>query len=559
MVTLVFIFLFHLFNKSYLIRSIKIWINLYAVICFFILSASPPYFNYNFSHLTIALFNWIDTPLMMIKQVIFDWRYLFYFFVYIISVVGFVQISKKIFAPRQLLYLPFHLNLLFFLLLSAITFLGMRGRISAPLKESNATICGDPYVNQLPFNSVFTFVKSVDYQVHFYSNEEALLKTKHYLGVNDSGLSITRAYIYETDSLTNPNIILILMESMTTCNLKENLTPFLDSLSKHSLFFPNTWSAGKHTSNGIFSTLYGYPAIWSRRATSTSNKISYCGLPGTLKKNGYYNLFFCTHDLSFDNLAEFLPYNYFDTAIAQSHYPKEEVVGMYGVPDHVMFREGSKVLNSLSKQPFFAVFLTSSNHGPYTLPNNIPFTPLSQTIEFQMVEYTDWALQYFFNLTKKTKWFNNTLFIFVADHGFVVKKEKTYIPLCAHQIPLIFYSPKFIKEPKISNKLASQMDVFPTVMGILKKSFLNQSFGIDLTIENRPYVFYSNDKELICKNDSFMYVFGKGNRELLFILSNPEECVLKRYPTIAKQMKEYMLTQLQVSVLLSDSKRTYCE
>lgn len=563
MPVLIFTILYYfIHNEKLFLFIIKSWLYVYFTICFFFLSASSPYFNYNFSHISIAMFNWIDTPFMMIKQVITDWKYAMYLVIFIISVCLFIWIVNRLYKSISFEKKSVQI-LLIFAILMFFTFIGMRGRWSAPLKESNATVSDDAYINQIPYNSVFTFVKSIQYQVSFYDNEVALQKTKQILNSQTSEISIQRKRTYDVENCFNPNIIIILMESMTICNTglltNSSLTPFLDSISQHSLFYTNVWSTGKHTSNGIFSTLYGYPSIWSQRSTSTSKKLSYCGLPGTLKQQGYYNIFFCTHDLSFDNLAEFLPMNHFDTAISIVNYPEKGVGGMYGVPDHIMFKNGVNVLNTISLfKPFLAVFLTASNHGPYYYPPDVPLKPRSTSIENKMIEYADWAMKYFFEQCKRQHWFDSTIFVFIADHGFIVKKENTYIPLCSHHIPLIIYSSHLIKNPQQITKLASQMDLFPTIMGLLKKNYINNTFGIDLNSENRPYVYYSEDNKLICQNDTFMYVYGKGDYEKLFHLKYPKINVLEKYPLIAKQMKEYMLVQLQTAIFLSDNKKTEC-
>jgi len=558
---LVFIFLYNILKKSIYLHLLKSWLWLYFGVCFFFLAASSPYFNYNFSHITIAMFNWIDTPAMMIKQVITDLKYVAYFVIYIFTMFIYVYIVKRILSKTELYTVKLIYNILIFIILLALTFLGMRGRISAPLKESNATICENPYINQIPFNSVFTLVKSIDYSISFIDNEKALELTKMYLKVNSDDISINRKYIYKEDSI-KPNIVIILMESMTICNMgisrTPSLTPFLDSLSKKSIFFTNVWSAGKHTSNGIFSTLYGYPAIWSRRATSTSNKTSYCGLPGTLKKLGYFNIFFTTHDLSFDNLSEFLPMNNFDSAISSLNYHQSEIVGMYGVPDHIMFKKGVKILKEISNKPFLAVFLTSSNHGPYVIPKNIDFIPTSNILEQQIIEYADWAIKEFFRYAYNEKWFENTIFVLTADHGFIVKKEDTYIPLCLHKIPLIIYSSKYLDSAYVYNQLTSQMDVFPIIMGLIKKSYTNSTFGINVLEEIRHYVFYSDDNKLICLNDTFMFVYDKSKNEKLFKFDNPSKNVIDNYSSVALKMKEYMLSQLQVAIMFSDSRNTKC-
>jgi len=146
----------------------------------------------------------------------------------------------------------------------------------------------------------------------------------------------------------------------------------------------------------------------------------------------------------------------------------------------------------------------------------------------------------------------------MADHGFIVKKEPTYTPLCLHKIPLIIYSQKYLDSTYVSNKLASQMDVFPTVMGLLKKNYTNSTFGINLLEESRPYAYYSEDNKLICLNDTFMYVYDRSRNEKLFKLDDPLKDVITVYPSIALKMKEYMLSQLQVAIMFIDSKKTNC-
>ena len=113
-----------------------------------------------------------------------------------------------------------------------------------------------------------------------------------------------------------------------------------------------------------------------------------------------------------------------------------------------MFRYSIEELNKLAKQdhPFLATFMTTSDHGPYYIPDY--FTPKSTDIKQQIVEYADWSLQKFMTLSEKTDWFDNTLFVFIADHG-AAMQAKYDIALSNHHSPLIFYSKKLESKTSI--------------------------------------------------------------------------------------------------------------
>ena len=147
------------------------------------------------------------------------------------------------------------------------------------------------------------------------SEEDALSKVQKYLhrqGIDR--LSPIARKVEREGTPNRRNVVLVFMESMSanlmgTFGSDKKLTPYLDSLYQQSLSFSHFYSSGIHTNHGIYSTLYSFPAIMKRNAMKGSVIPVYSGLPTVLKENGYYNLFFMTHEGQYDNMNAFFRTN----------------------------------------------------------------------------------------------------------------------------------------------------------------------------------------------------------------------------------------------------------
>ena len=261
--------------------------------------------------------------------------------------------------------------------------------------------------------------------------------------------------------------------------------------------------------------------------------------------DGYKNIYFTTHDGQFDNVEGFLRANHFDSIISKKDYPSDKINTTLGVSDDYLFEFSIPIINKLSKKssPFFITFMTSSDHGPYYIPDY--FSPKNIEVKDQIVEYADWSLKKFINLAKKEPWYENTLFVFVADHGSPI--DGTYeIPLSYTHTPLIFYNPSIIKEQKSYSTMAGQIDVFPTTMGILKLSYTNNTLGIDLLKEQRPYIFFNgDDKYGVIDNEWLLLVRNDNTYKLYKHQSRDTKDHSKEHPEIIYKMKNYGASNLQ--------------
>jgi phosphoglycerol transferase MdoB-like AlkP superfamily enzyme len=191
--------------------------------------------------------------------------------------------------------------------------------------------------------------------------------------------------------------------------------------------------------------------------------------------------------------------------------------------------------------------MTSSNHGPYIIPKNINFKPHSKELIFQTIEYSDWSLRHFLKFASKETWFDSTIFVFIADHGQVVGESKYDMPLTYHHTPLIIYS-KLFAENKVFTDIGGQIDVFPTVMGLLNINYSNNTMGIDLVNEKRKYIYFSSDDLVGCLDNNYFYLYRQTGSESLYMYRKNDPCnYINDFRSIADSMKSYTFSMLQTT------------
>jgi len=226
-----------------------------------------------------------------------------------------------------------------------------------------------------------------------------------------------------------------------------------------------------------------------------------------------------------------------------------------GVPDDYMFRYSMDVYDNMAAQgkPFFAAMMTASDHGPYYIPDY--FEPRSTELKYQITEYADWSLQRFMELASTKPWYDNTLFVFVADHGAALDTDYS-IPLSYFHSPLVFYIPGM--EAVASEALASQMDIFPTVMGILGQPYVNNTFGIDLLNDSRPYVYFMGDDKYGVLDGEWLFINkpGAGKKGLYKYRDKDITNWLEVYPELGEAMQKYGESAWQMSEYQLIKKKT---
>lgn len=523
-------------------------------------AADIPFFNQFFTRLNTTALEWMDTPLFVVSMIFQEWRYAIYFILFCGAMAFYFFLLRKIMRRTQ--SLPqvekhYRLKTVVTIVCVCLIFLGIRGRVDekSPIRVGTAYFSNNAFLNQLGLNPTFTFIRSAldareekNKSIQLMDNQKALRLVQRYLHIDAPREDIPLARAVKPIGAENRmNVVVILMEGMSAFRLQhynktENHTPFLDSMTKRGLFFENTFTSGIHTFNGVFSTLFSFPAIYRQHPMKESAIFRYNGIGDTLKRAGYSTSYFTTHDGQFDNIEGFLRANGFEHIITKADYPSDKIKTTLGVPDDYMFEFAMPILRARAaeKKPFFAAFLTASNHGPYYLPDY--FTPRAKNIDDQMIEYSDWSLQKFFTLAQSEAWYKNTLFVLIADHGASIGPTFD-MPLGYTQAPLIFYKEGI--EPQTITKIAGQIDIYPTIMGFLNIAYTNNTMGIDLRKEEREFILFNGDDKYGVANTRWLYYGHKDGRANLYDYKRGNQNVLNKNSAMALAMKTYAEAHLQ--------------
>ena len=521
-----------------LFRFFTIFFSVFYGLVYLISASDIPYFAYFFKHINSSIFEWFGYAGTTAGMILGESAYYLSIGLFLLFLAGFVVwliYLARYFHHRSLaISAPFPYwkrggAVLIGACLIGLCIFGIRGRTGYnPIKVSAAYFCQDAFLNQLGVSPTFNLLTSVmddmrpeNKYLHLMDEQEAITKAQALLiRLGDANVSPLAVYrrAAKADSVQQrrPNVVLIMMESMSAEFMKhfgqsETLTPFLDSLYTRSISFRNFYSAGIHTNHGLYATLYSFPAMMKRNLMKGSVIPRYSGLPTVLQENGYCNLFFMTHESQYDNMNAFLRTNGFDEIYAQENYPSEKVVNSFGVQDDFMYQYALPILNERAGtgNPFFSVLLSISNHPPYVIPPY--FHPHSDVLEEQIVEYADWSIRQFMQAAEKQPWFDNTIFVFLGDHGKMVGTPECEMPQSYNHIPLMIYG-KDIK-PGVYNGFGGQVDVSPTLLGLLNISYLQNNFGVNLLEEERPCMFFTADNLIGARDSVNMFIYSPDSQQ----------------------------------------------
>jgi len=544
-------------------KAVFYYIVAVSSVALLVCAADIPYYNQFRSRFSVGAFLWFDSPVFVFKMIAQEPLYWMFILVFLASAWLFCRLLVKVFAARPFMAnggnagLRISVSVLFLGLMAV----GTRGRLEkkSPIRIGTAYFCSNAFLNQLGLNPNFTLARSwlesrdADNRgVQLMDPATALANVRSYLSIKgaDAGHPLKRSVSFGAAAPRKLNVVIVLMEAMSAGRTARGgetrgLTPFLDGLSRGAYRFDNAYASGIHTYNGVFSTLFSYPALFRHHPMKGSSMLRYNGLASALKSHGYSTLYFTTNDSQFDNVEGFLKNNDFEAVISQKDYPSSEVKTTLGVPDDYMFRYSIPALKRMYErgQNFLAVYELSSNHKPFYIPEY--FKPVHARDDLAIVEYSDYSLRTFIEAMKTEGLLDDTVFVITGDHGESLGAVYD-IPLNYVHVPLIFYSPKLIKSAEVSRKPAGQIDVFPSVMGLLRLPYAHETLGIDLFREERPYIFFNyDDKYGVIDDESLLIVKTDGSKGLYKYRSGDRKNYATEVPETVKKMQTYAESNLQ--------------
>ncbi|MFK8333163.1 LTA synthase family protein [Pseudomonas sp. BJa5] len=375
---------------------------------------------------------------------------------------------------------------------------------------------GNAYARELASNGPYQFFAAfrnneLDYSQFYGSLDEGQstqlirseLQEPNARFINQEPMGIRRQ-ITQAGTPTTPNIVLVTIESLSARYLgsngdTRNLTPNLDALRTQSLYFNNFYATGTRTDRGLEAITLSMPPTPGRSIVKRIGRESgYASLGQQLSEVGYDSVFVYGGRGYFDNMNAFFSGNGY-RIVDQSSVDEADISfkNAWGMSDEDLYRQAIKLADAdhANQVPFFLQLMTTSNHRPYTYPEGRIDIPSGNGRD-GAVKYTDYAIGRFLEQARNKPWFDNTLFIFVADHtaGSAGKED---LPVSNYQIPLFIYAPKLIPAREES-KLASQIDLAPTLLGLLNMSYTSTFFGRDLMQQDNlpPRVLIGNYQHL---------------------------------------------------------------
>lgn len=315
------------------------------------------------------------------------------------------------------------------------------------------------------------------------------------------------------------NVVLISIESLSAEFLEhygntQKITPFIDSLANKSLLFTNLYATGNRTVRGLEALTLCIPPTAGESIVKRENNKKKFSTGSVFKAKGYDVKFLYGGYSYFDNMEDFYKGNGYDI-VDRNNFKPEEITfaNVWGVSDEDMAKKAIEVMNAEAKsgKPFFNQWMTVSNHRPFTYPDgriDIPGTAKSRE---GGVKYTDYSLRKFFEMAKKQDWYKNTVFVIVADHC-ASSAGKTELPMDKYRIPGMIFSEGFI-QPQEFNQLMSQIDIMPTLFGLLNFDYESKFLGQDIfspTFQPKAYVATYQDLGLI--KDDYLTIISTNKK-----------------------------------------------
>lgn len=304
---------------------------------------------------------------------------------------------------------------------------------------------------------------------------------------------------------SQPNIVVVISESFSMYKSSMsgnplNSTPYFNSMCNDGIFFERCFTPSFGTARGVFAILTGIPDVQLSKF-STRNKESVKQRTIVNNFEGYEKFYFLGGRSQFNNFKGLFE-NIDSLHVYEEGDYKAANLNVWGISDKNLFLEANDVLAKQQK-PFFAFIQTADNHRPFDIPEEdtdfkrelIPDEELvkygfESLKEYHAFAYTDYCIKKFMEAAKNSPYFKNTIFVFTGDHGVegnataIYPQAWTEQRLSDEHVPLLFYAPALLT-PQKRTEAVSQIDILPTVAGMLQQPYLNTTLGRDLLDTNK--------------------------------------------------------------------------
>lgn len=484
------------------------------------------------------------------------------------------KIFRKIkFRPSNPRWLPIPA----FLILTILWVIAGRGGLQErPVNWGTAIFSKNHFANQVALNPLYFFGRSVAQL----SDAQSVSKTLQYFPA-DTAWTITQPLISATgdifpipenpllrkhlsgNSAGHPNIVLVILETFAGeyCGYLNppysDITPNLDAIAGAGISFQRCFANGHRTAQGLgailcsWPNLPGTPVIY--RVEAQKNMPTAASVLG---ENGYETQFLYGGDADFDNMGGFFLANGFDRIYEQDDFPGDTPATMWGVYDEYLFDKALTILDT-ARTPQFLTVLTVSNHQPWTLPDHreaqIPAYRDQSHPNANMLRtmrYVDTVIGEFLDAARERTWFDSTLFIFVSDHGRTLHQDEFQDPRNPRIVGL-FYGPAIIGGPRQIHTITSQLDILPTILGMIHANSENTFWGRNRLLPGPDFAGMLRNERYDWYVDDYFYEEVLGDQSRLYRYSDSWdtriEDVTHSEPAIYKRLQRQARAFLQTA------------
>ncbi len=325
------------------------------------------------------------------------------------------------------------------------------------------------------------------------------------------------------------NLVIVLQESLGATFVQSlgglAVTPELEKLKQQGIWFDQLYATGTRSVRGIEAVVAGFPPTPAQSTVKLSNSQQhFTTLASILKAKGYQTQFIYGGEAHFDNMRSFFTGNGIEQIVDQSQMKNVAFTGSWGASDEDVFNAAHQQLTALHQQnkPFFSLIFTSSNHEPFEFPDGrIDLYEEPKNRVNNAVKYADWAMGQFFNKAKQSAYWQDTLFLIVADHDNRVYGDNL-IPVEKFHIPGLILGAD--TKPEQLNTLASQIDLAPTLLSMMGISSCHTMTGRDFMLDKT-----SPGRALLQFDNYFALVQQKPDAQDLVILKPDGKSVAGHY------------------------------
>ena len=562
--------LFSIFKPFASLQKQKIFILLLALIFFIFLifyGGDFYYYDYLKQRLSAAVLNFAQDAAISAKMMWQTYPLIKILIIIIVLMALFIVFIKKLFtqAMKNTIAVNRKSSISFsvlFILLTAVAIFGKIGQY--PLRWSDAFSLSDDFkanVSLNPFQSFFSSMsfKNSGYDIKKVKNSYLLMAD--YLGVKEKNietLNYSRTYFSKQDTGLQPNVVVVICESFSAYKSsmfgnKLNPTPYFNTMCNNGIFFERCFTPAFGTARGVWATLTGVPDVEENK-TASRNPAAVDQHTIMNDFNGYNKFYFLGGSATWANIRGLLTNNIKDLKIYEEEDFAAKKIDVWGISDKNLFLEANKVF-ALQTKPFVSIIQTADNHRPYSIPAEdlkqfkkvyFPADTLKKygfedNDQLNAFRYTDFCFSAFIEAAKKEKYFANTIFVFVGDHGLrgdagtLFPQSFTTQGILAEHVPLLFYAPQLLQPKRITTP-ASQLDIFPSVAFLAGRTFTNTGLGTNLFEPSSAmgrYAFIADPDMRTIGVVSNEYYYGKNlkTNEVNFVSVTNNNPVIKNVQT----------------------------